>query len=727
MKQSSLRWKLNRRGLLIGVGTTVAVVAVGWVAGKDALRRGISNLAEGTEKAVSRGAPKATPTQWLSFSADNLLTVHVQKIEMGQGILTALAQIAAEELSIPWQNVRVEMDPTGSAVQDPNGTGNSESVVSHYLTLRTAAATLREMLIAAAATQLGVGASTLTATPTGVLSATGQALTYGAIVAAHSGEWQTPKTPPVLKNPSEFTLIGTSQQRLDIPSKVNGSAQYGHDIRLPNMAWGVVARPRIIGATIATVEQNNASSMPGVLAVVVDGQFVAVAAETKAQAQTALLAMTIAWTNPTPLVTQEAIEAATTVDPTTGIQIQRDGDAQTALDQAKTVYQREFRTPMAVHAHLEPQASVVDVKENSVDAWVSTQVPAGMASAIAKALNRDVAAVTVHPVFLGGGFGRRLDQGLGVEAARLSAAAKRPVAIAWSRADEFHNGFVRPPTHHVMRGSLTNDGHIEALSHHQASGDVLLTIFPASVGTFLGWDIGAVRGAKWYYSASAGRLMTAQRVQLPIATSFWRGLGLLADGFAIESFIDELAEKAAIDPLEFRLRNLPDTEFGQRMKNTLKAVAALAHWDTPPAPGHAYGLACSADAGTCVAQIAEVSVDAGQVVVHHVYAAVDCGQVINPDGVIAQTEGGIMMGVGSTLIEALTVVDGAVSASNFDAYPLLRTSRAPDISVVIVPSTAEPGGMGEPPIGPIAGAIANAVYRLTNVRPERLPIVVQNA
>ena len=725
MTKPALRWKLSRRGLLIGVGTTVAAVAVGWVAGKDTLRRGISNAAEGTEKPVSRGAPSATPTQWLSFSADNILTVHVQKIEMGQGILTALAQIAAEELSLPWENVRVVMDPTGSAVQDPNGTGNSESVVSHYTPLRTAAATLREMLIAAAASQLAVDVGTLTVTSTGVRSASGKELTYGAIVAAHTGDWQTPENPPTLKPAREFTLIGTPKQRLDIPSKVNGTAQYGHDVRIPNMVWGVVARPRIIGATISSVDQRDAATYPGVVAVVVEDQFVGVAAETKAQAQTALLAMNITWTNPATLVTQAAIDTATTVDPAQGVQIQLDGDALGTLDQAKSVLYREFRTPMAAHAHLEPQASVVDVKENSVDAWVSTQVPVGMANAIAKVLDRDIATVTVHPVYLGGGFGRRLDDGLGVEAARLSAAAKRPVAIAWSRADEFHNGFVRPPTHHVMRGSLTEDGRIEALSHHQASGDVLLTIFPAAIGTFLGWDIGAVRGAKWYYTASAGRVMTAQRVALPVATSFWRGLGLLADGFAIESFIDELAEQANVDPLEFRLRHLPDTEFGNRMKNTLNAVATLAQWDKPAAPGHAYGLACSADAGTCVAQIADVSLNGDQIIVHHVYAAVDCGQVINPDGVIAQTEGGIIMGVGSTLVEALTVVDGAYGASNFDAYPLLRNSRAPDISVVIVPSSAEPGGMGEPPIGPVAGAIANAVYRLTNARPDQLPITIK--
>jgi isoquinoline 1-oxidoreductase beta subunit len=345
-----------------------------------------------------------------------------------------------------------------------------------------------------------------------------------------------------------------------------------------------------------------------------------------------------------------------------------------------------------------------------------------MASGIADAIGRKADEVTVHPVFLGGGFGRRLDASLGAEAARLSAAAKRPVMIQWSRAEEFRNGFVRPPTHHVMQGSVDSDGHISVLSHHQASGDVLLTIFPPIVGDILGWDIGAVRGAKLYYTAKGGKQTIAQRVKLPIATSFWRGLGLLADGFAIEGFIDELAKTVNADPLAFRLKNLPDTPFGNRMKGVLQAVADLAKWGTPLPAGRAYGIACSADAGTCVAQIAEVSVSDGTINVHHVYAAVDAGLVINPDGVKAQTEGGIMMGVSSTLIEEFVVVDGEAGAVNFDKYPLLRNSQAPDISVVIVGGGDEPGGMGEPPIGPVAGAIANAVFALTGQRLTSLPL-----
>jgi len=721
---SPKRWRITRRGFLIGLGGA-GVLTLGWAVGLPKMRLAISDAVEGTEKPFSRGAPKVSPTVWFTINPDNKITLNVQKIEMGQGILTALAQIAADELDITWERIHVRMADTGSGVDDANGTGNSESVVSHYLPLRQAAATLIVMLKTAAASQLGVAVGSLTSQDATITSNDGSSLTFGEVVAAHKGEWVIPEDAPALKPSSAFRYIGQSQPRVDLPAKVTGQITYGHDMRLPNMLWGVVARPLKFGETIASVDQKDAATMPGVHTVVVEKGFVAVAAETKSQAQTALNAMNIVWTAPAVPITQQAIETAVTVDPTQGVIIQHDGEPGTVLNSSSLLIAQNYRTPMAVHAHLEPQAAIVDVRPDSVEAWVSTQVPAGMASGIAEALGRKANEVTVHPVFLGGGFGRRLDASLGAEAARLSAAAKRPVMVQWSRAEEFRNGFVRPPTHHVMQGSVNEEGFITVLAHHQASGDVLLTIFPAIVGDILGWDIGAVRGAKLYYTATVGKQTVAQRVKLPIATSFWRGLGLLADGFAIESFIDELAKTVNMDPLAFRLKNLPDTPFGNRMKGVLQAVADLAKWGTPLPAGRAYGIACSADAGTCVAQIAEVSVSDGTINVHHVYAAVDAGLVINPDGVKAQTEGGIMMGVSSTLIEEFMVVDGGAGAVNFDKYPLLRNSQAPDISVVIVGGGDEPGGMGEPPIGPVAGAIANAVFALTGQRLTSLPLRLQ--
>lgn len=714
----SVRWRMSRRGFFVITGS-VAALTLGWLVGVPRGRRALADYTEGTAHALVYNTPKASPTTWFHVSPDNVITLFVQKIEMGQGILTALAQIAADELDISWERLRVEVIPPGRGLDDPIGTGNSESVVSHLLPLRNAAATLRAMILQAAAEQLGVAPATLTITDAVVSTADNRQRTFGEIVAAHQGSWDVPREAPPLKDARAFRYIGTAQARLDIPAKVAGAAVYASDVRLPNMLWGAVARPRIIGARITAVDQRDAAQLPGVKAVVVDGQFVGVAATSKSAAITALNAMQISWESPNPLVSDADITRLTTVQPGSGVIIQDEGTITTSADDVVM----EFRTPMAAHAQLEPQAAVVDVRSDGVDAWVSTQALAGTQAAIAHTLGRATSDVTMHPVLLGGGFGRRLDQTLGNDAARLSQAAGQPVCVAWSRVDEFQNSYMRPPTHHVMRGRVDANGRIQTLVHHQASGDVALSALPGIAGTIMGWDIGAARGARLFYQAHIGKRTIAQRVQLPVATCYWRGLGLLADGFAIESFVDELARQRGLDPITLRLDNLPDTRFGERMRRVLRAVADAAHWGTPPV-GRYHGVACSADAGTCVAQIAEVSVDAGHIVVHHVYAAVDAGMVINPTGVITQMEGGITMGVSSTLVEAVRIENGAIHAQNFDGYPLLRNSQAPDISVVIVGGEDEPGGMGEPPMGPIAAAIANAVCAATGIRLTELPLQI---
>ena len=318
------RWRISRRGFLIGTGSTGAVLALGWLVGFPRMRLAISNLAEGTEKAFSRGAPKATPTQWFVVKPDNTVELYVQKIEMGQGIHTALAQIAADELDVPWENIRVIAATTGSPVDDPNGTGNSESVVSHYLPLRLAAATLRDMLRADVAKTWGVAASDLVISD-GVIRHNDKSITFGEVVAQHTGEWTVPEAAPTLKSSEQFRYIGKAQGRIDLPAKIVGDAKYGHDMRLPNMLWGVVARPTQIGATIASVDPKDAATMPGVVSVIVEGQFVAVAAEHKSQAMAALGAMQITWNTPQPLLQQADIDAATTVQPGSGVVIQTEG------------------------------------------------------------------------------------------------------------------------------------------------------------------------------------------------------------------------------------------------------------------------------------------------------------------------------------------------------------------------------------------------------------------
>jgi isoquinoline 1-oxidoreductase beta subunit len=341
--------------------------------------------------------------------------------------------------------------------------------------------------------------------------------------------------------------------------------------------------------------------------------------------------------------------------------------------------------------------------------------------AVAEALGREPETVTVQPAYLGGAFGHKVLEKAQVEAARLSRAAGRPVHLVWSRTEDFKNGFLRPMTHHVLRATLGSDGRMAAMEHHQASGAVALPFLPGVFGAIIGHDFGAWRGARILYRVPDKRTV-ATVVKLPVSTGWWRGLGLMANSFAIESFVDEMAQAAGVDPLEFRLQHLPDDPIGQRMRTALITAAEQAGWGSALPAGHGRGIACIADYGTVVAEVAEVAVEAGQIRVAKVTAAVDPGVVINPDGAEAQVEGNIVMGLSSALLEEATVKDGALVPENFGAYRLLTMAAAPEIEVVLLQGADTPSGLGEPPIGPLPAAVANAVFAATGSRLRRLPL-----
>ncbi len=344
-----------------------------------------------------------------------------------------------------------------------------------------------------------------------------------------------------------------------------------------------------------------------------------------------------------------------------------------------------------------------------------------MRNDVADALGMDAEAIVVHQPYLGAGLGHKVETTAAVEAARLSQAVGRPVHIVWSRPEDFRSSFVRPLTNHILRASLTDDGRIETMVHEQASGKVALPFLPAIAGAVLGHDFGAWRGARITYSIP-NRATIAWVAELPFLTGWWRGLGLLPNTFAVECFMDEVAVAAGVDPIELRLRHLPEGNIGQRLRTVLLAAADRAGWNTPAPAGRARGVACCVDYGTVVANVAEVSVEGGQIRVHKVTAAVDPGLIVNPNGVAAQVEGNVVMGLSSALLEETTVVDGVLMPANFGAYRILTMSATPEIEVVLLQGDDKPSGIGEPPIGPVAPAVANAVYALTGQRLRRLPL-----
>jgi isoquinoline 1-oxidoreductase beta subunit len=347
---------------------------------------------------------------------------------------------------------------------------------------------------------------------------------------------------------------------------------------------------------------------------------------------------------------------------------------------------------------------------------------------VAQALDLEPEQIEVIPTYLGGGFGRKIEldpvPSPAVEAARLSRAVGAPVHVGWDRFEEMRDGFVRPLTHHQLSAILDSQGKIEAMRHEQASGDALFGGFPEPVGKILGFDFGSTRAGQIIYGIP-NRETTVWRRPMPIPTGSWRGLGLMANVFALESFIDELAHAAGADPVQFRLAHLPGDAIGVRLAAVLEAAAERAGWGANLPEGRARGIACSNDGGTVAAEVAEVSLDreAGRIRVHRVVAAVDPGRAINPDGARAQIEGSIVMGTSAALLEEITVKDGRVQAGNFDRYPLLRMAEAPEVETILLEAPdGKPRGLGEPPLGPIAAAIGNAVFALTGVRLRRLPM-----
>ncbi len=715
------RWRMTRRGFLIGAGVAGASLALGVGVGLPIARLRIADsLSVPSSGEGGFGAMPTDPLAWFEVTPDNTVSLFVSKAEMGQGIHTALTQIAADELDLAMDEVRLVQGDTSRGPADSSGTGSSSSVSASFVPLRQSAAMLRDMLLTKAATILTVSRDTLTQRGRSFVATDGRTISFGEIVAA-PGEWVIPEAELPLKQRADFTLIGQSVPRLDIPAKVQGKAIYGYDMRVDGMQYGAILRPPTFGAKLRRVDADNARKADGVHTVVVDGDFVGVVASSRARAQRAIAALRAEWDTGRAWQQADIDEAVAIGNGGGGVVIQRGGSV-SGLGGAGSV-SAEYRTPLAVQTPLEGQAALADVRADRATVWCSTQGHELLRGRVAEVTGLEEAQVTITPTYLGGGFGRKILPEVAMEAARLSKAAGIPVHVGWTRAEELRYGFFRPPTHSRLSARLGAQGQIEAATHHQASGDVAFGFLPGFLSVVFGADFGAWRGGRFLYNVPNVEVVSYRR-ELPMRTGWWRGLGLLANTFAVESFVDELAHAAGVDPLTFRLNHLDASDPEQaRVRNALESAAQAAGWGTPVPAGRARGIACSVDVGTVVAEVAEVSYDAasGKVRVHHITAAMDCGMVVNPDGATAQVEGNVMWGVGSTLLEGLTVQDGQVSAQNFDAYPLLTMKEAPDVQTVLLESGDRPYGVGEPAIGPVAAAIANALFALTGVRVRELP------
>lgn len=709
--------KISRRKFLVrgGLGT-VGVVAIGTYLFRNPIRRKILEQVDGGESPYLGDGME--PMLWFEITKDNMVVLHSPKVEMGQGTFTGLAQMAADELEVNMKQISVVHAASMTGNMDNFATGGSNSISGLWQPLREMAATLREMLKIEASKKLGWVNEDMKVED-GIISVGEKQLTF-AEIAGGVTEWEIPDT-PILKNIKDYKYIGKPLPRIDLEAKVYGDSIFGMDAEMPDMLYGAVVRPTKIGAKFISADISKAEGMPGVVKIIQEDDFVGVVATSFTASEKAKDAIEVAWEVSDNWQTND-IRELTKVGKGDAFILQKEGSE---LDEDDEVIAMEFTSPIGAHAQLEPNGVLAFVDGDKATLKISTQVVALTRKEVANRLNIDEENVNIIPTFLGGGFGRRLHTPHAIQAAVMSKAVGKPVKYFFSRKEEFQHDLFRPPTHHELKAKLDASGNIEYLEHDFSSGDVAIdsAMLPGFISTVVGTDVGAIRGGFCHYGSIPNLRTVSWHVDLPFATSWWRSLGLLANTFAWESFMDELAVKAGKNPVEFRLAHIQDDEKGKRLKAVIKAAAKKSNYQDEPINGRAMGFAVSTDAGTPCAQVAEVSIANNEIKVHKVTCAMDPGIAVNPDQVRAQCEGAIIMGMSASLFEKMEVVDGELFPTIYGPYQMAQLKHAPkEIDVVLLQGMNKPGAVGEPPLGPIGAAIANAVFRLTNKRLTDLPL-----
>jgi isoquinoline 1-oxidoreductase beta subunit len=664
------------------------------------------------------------PSAWLRVAPDNTVTVMVNKSEMGQGVTTSLPMIVAEELEADWQQVRFEPAPAREAFKDPvwgtQSTGGSTSVRHMFPALRKAGATAREMLVQAAATVWQVPAAECLASCGSVKHReSDKSLTYGELClkASKAG---IPDDPP-LKHPKQFTLIGTSKARLDIPDKVHGSALFGTDVVVPDMLYASVERPPAFGARLLFFNKPAAMAVTGVRHVVSFPGAVAVCADTMHAAWKGRDALDAKWAQGThPDLSNESLDRLLISHAGyEGATARHDGNPRQAIFKAARRVEATYLLPYLAHAAMEPLNCTAHVQENRCDVWIPTQNQSGVLQAAAKLTNLGPEKIHVHTTFLGGGFGRRYETGVAEEAIHLSKKTGRPVKVLWTRTEDMQHDFYRPANGAVIEAAFDARGLLTAWSQRIVAPSIFSRVLPGFVRE--GVDPSAVEGVVDMEYEIPHVHVEYIPLDTPVPVGFWRSVGHSQNAFTVESFLDELASSAGEDPLEFRLKLLKNH---RRTSRVLKTAAEKAGWGKPLPEGRGFGIAQHRSFGSHTAHVVELSVhkESGMIRVHKVVCAVDCGLVIHPDTVTAQVESAVIMGLSAALKEKVVLRDGAVISENYEDYEILRMDETPQIEVHIVKSDEAPGGMGEPGLPPVAPAVANAVFAATGARIRRLPL-----
>jgi len=693
---------------------------------------------------------KKTPSPfdaWVRITPDNRVTLILGKSEMGQGIMTALPMILAEELCVDWKSVKVEQAPTNPKIYDL-GTGGSGSVAGSWLPLRRAGAAAREMLIAAAAQKWEVGADTCKAVDGQVVHGNPKRyLSYGELVET-AAKLPIPNFNTVpLKNSDDFTLVGHDTRRYEAREKASGRAIFGIDSRVPGMLYAVVARCPVFGGKVASFDATKAKAVPGVRDVIAfetSGRGasttggIAVLAVNSWAAMQGRKALEVKWDlGPAARESSAGLHEqflANAAKP--GKIVRNDGDADAVLASSPKKIEAAYEFPFAAHACMEPMNCTVHIRSDGAEAWVPTQAPQWAQGVIAEAAKLPPEKVIVHTTLMGGGFGRRYQADFVMEAAQVAKAAGKPAMVLWTREDDMQHDFYRPASYHKMQGALDGNGSLAAWKHFQTSTSIAAKWRENGAEKPEQGEFGT--GSTIPYATPNIRIeYTLAESSVPRA--WWRSVEHSTSGFVVESFIDELAVAAGQDPLAFRLkliggdRKMPlfDAEKEPpldtaRLKGVLQLAAEKAGWGKPLPKGQGRGIAAFYSFDSYTAAVAEVSVNKGAVKLERLVYAVDCGRPINPEGIRAQVESAAIYGLSAASYDAITISGGRVEQSNFNDYQMPRMNEAPRTEVHVVMSKEEPTGIGEPGLPVVAPAMCNAIFAATGKRLRRLPIQPQD-
>jgi len=666
-----------------------------------------------------------SPNAYLRVTPDNKVTVVVARSEMGQGVRTALPMILAEELEADWKQIEIEQAGASTLFGDQT-TGGSASVRTTWDPMRKAGAAAREMLISAAALTWNVPRSGCTAESGRIKHvSSGRSLSYGDLVDKASTV-PIPTDVP-LKQSKDYKIVGQRLPRVDSPSKVKGEATFGIDFRMPGMKYAVLSRCPTIGGKLSGFDDKDSKKVPGVNFVgKINDSAVAIVADSVWGAMEGRRQLNVTWDDgPNKDLNTAAVMASLKQGAS-----KKAASMYLAGDPAKAsgrTISAEYTLPFMAHAPMEPGNCTAHFQGSKCELWAPTQVPQDCRDSVAQAIGLDPDQVKVNVTLMGGGFGRRLEHDYAVEAALVSKAINAPVKVLWTREDDMRFSTYRPMSLHQVTAKLDGSGFPVALTHRiiapSISGQKGQPV-PGGVDPDLPDEAGPVYGLPNY---SIEYVMT----ETPVPLGWMRSVYALQAGFALESFIDELAVAAGKDPLQYRLHLLAKDQDLQyftttwhtaRMRGVLQLAADKADWDKPLPAGHSRGIACFGCFSSYMAEVVEITMENDQPRVHRVVAAVDCGQVVNPAILEQQIQGGIIYALCNALRAKITIEKGRVVQGNFDDYSPLRMEETPVVEVYAVQSAESPTGIGEPSVPPVAPALCNAIYAATKKRIRALPI-----